>query len=94
MCGSSLSVHLQLQKRRIAELMSQLPMELDVEKLVQAALGVGMIANADKAKNQQATGGAVAAGGDNAAGPAFITGCTLLCCCNDHGSMASSHRPR
>ncbi len=28
-----------LQKRRIAELMSQLPLELDVEKLVGRALG-------------------------------------------------------
>ncbi|KXZ42914.1 hypothetical protein GPECTOR_111g247 [Gonium pectorale] len=48
------------EKRRIAELMSQLPLELDVEKLVRAALGA--------ATQHGAGSGAGGAGGGGAAG--------------------------
>ena len=52
------------QKRRIAELMSQLPMELDVEKLVQVALGTptDAVDSGKKARIQEANAAAAGVG--------------------------------
>lgn len=68
------SLHL-LQKRRIAELMSQLPGELDVERMVVTALGGVVAAQAAAGAagdGQQAAGAAAddAAGEGGAAGAA------------------------
>ncbi|KXZ42658.1 hypothetical protein GPECTOR_127g536 [Gonium pectorale] len=52
------------ERRRIAELMSQLPMELDVEKLIARALGTAAVGNTSGSGSGPAPAGTAGAAGD------------------------------